>query len=58
VVWWTGRHNLSALISGFWAQINQPIHTAQQLHVVLNENHRMTLIDQALKHHQQDPHIF
>ena len=28
VVWWTRRHNLSALIPGFRAQINQPIHTA------------------------------
>src|ERR1051325_5994842 len=52
-----GRHNFSAALAGFRAEIDHPVGAFDHVEVVLDDEQRMAGIDQALKDFQEHAHI-
>ena len=55
--WGARDHDLSSLVSPFWAKVNDPIGTADHIEVVLDHQDRVALIHQPLHHIHQLVHI-
>jgi hypothetical protein len=51
------RDQLPAAASTFRTEIDDPIGLGDQIQIVLDHNHRMTSIHQALQHLHQPPHV-
>jgi hypothetical protein len=46
---WAGEHDLSAVFSAPRAQLDHPVCAANRLQIVLDDEHRVPLIAQALE---------
>jgi len=53
----TVRDNVTSFVPGFRAEVNDPISTLDDLEVVLDDQHRMTGIDETLKSLQQNADV-
>ena len=53
----TARDNVTAFVPGFRAEVNDPISALDDLEVVLDDQHRMTGIDETLKSLQQNADV-
>ena len=51
--WGATRHDLSSLVSPFWAKIHDPVGTTDQIEVVLDHQDRVALVHQSLHHIHQ-----
>jgi len=51
------RDDVTAFVTGFGPQVNDPIGALDDVEVVLDDQHRMTGIDQTLKGFQQNADV-
>ena len=51
------RDNVTSFVPGFRAEVNDPISALDDLEVVLDDQHRMTGIDETLKSLQQNADV-
>ncbi len=54
---WTGRHKPPAAIPTLGPEIQHPIGFGNDIQVVLNDNHRVPVVHQALQHTDQPNYI-
>jgi len=53
----TVRDNVTSFVPGFRAEVNNPIGAFDNVEVVLDDQHRMTGIDETLKSFQQNADV-
>ena len=58
VLGWASGDEFATLLSSAWAHVDNPVSVFNDFEIMLDHNHRITPINQAMQNVYQMPHIF
>ena len=52
-----GRHDLAAPVTALWAEVDDPVSGLDDVEVVLDDEHRVTLVDEVMEHSEETSNV-